>query len=60
MTTPVCDCGHGRTAHSHLRPGTNCSVCACPTWQPPVPAWLWATVAVLGLTALAAITWMAR
>jgi hypothetical protein len=28
MTHEVCTCGHGRDAHEHYRPGTECSLCA--------------------------------
>jgi hypothetical protein len=26
------DCGHGKRAHAHFRPGTDCSLCECPRW----------------------------
>jgi hypothetical protein len=33
MTAPTCKrCGHARDAHLHLRSGTDCADCDCPSW----------------------------
>jgi hypothetical protein len=33
----LCSCHHGRDAHRHYRPGSDCAVCTCPRWSPPNP-----------------------
>jgi hypothetical protein len=33
----LCSCHHGRAAHRHYRPGSDCAVCPCPRWSPPNP-----------------------
>jgi hypothetical protein len=33
----MCSCHHGRHAHRHYRPGSDCAVCLCPRWSPPNP-----------------------
>ena len=37
----LCSCRHGRNAHRHYRPGSDCALCGCVRWSPwnPVP-WL--------------------
>jgi hypothetical protein len=30
---PRCRCGHGKSAHSHYRRGTDCSLCDCPRFR---------------------------
>ena len=35
-----CGCRHGRDAHRHYRPGSDCALCECPRWAPWNPA-LW-------------------
>jgi hypothetical protein len=29
-----CSCRHGRDAHRHYRPGSDCALCECPRWSP--------------------------
>jgi hypothetical protein len=36
----LCRCHHGRDAHRHYRPGSDCAACTCPRWAPPNPV-LW-------------------
>jgi hypothetical protein len=36
----LCSCHHGRDAHRHYRPGSDCAVCTCPRWSPANPV-LW-------------------
>jgi hypothetical protein len=36
----LCGCNHGRDAHRHYRPGSDCAVCTCPRWSPRNPV-LW-------------------
>jgi hypothetical protein len=33
----LCSCHHGRDAHRHYRPGSDCAACSCPRWSPPNP-----------------------
>jgi hypothetical protein len=32
---PWCACGHGRAVHTHYRPGSDCSLCTCSSYNAP-------------------------
>lgn len=48
----LCKCGHTADAHSHLRRGTDCSVCNCKRFRKP-GRWDWLALGVwIGLPLL--------
>lgn len=41
MPNQICQCGHGRAAHEHYRPGTECALCGpevCQAYNGPRPS----------------------
>jgi hypothetical protein len=43
----VCVCGHGRAAHTHYRPGSDCALCNCDRYRFAVLGWFTRSRAVL-------------
>ena len=47
-------CPHHRDAHTHLRGGTDCALCACPRWRHPARRWATTLTGAIAAAALLA------